>query len=169
MMAVLETIAFVLLATVLVVSALVVVFHRSPVISALSLVFNLVGIAGFYLVLNAQFIALLQVIVYAGAIMVLILFVIMLLSITNEKGLHRSGAIQRFVAPLAALGCAGALSFAVYKGAAGSTFAVPSSDFGTVRQIGIDLFTTYFYAFEAISLLLVVAMIGAVLLAKRRL
>ena len=169
MMATLEIIAFVLLATVAVVSALVVVFHRSPVISALALAFNLIGIAGFYLVLNAQFIALLQVIVYAGAIMVLILFVIMLLSITSQKGLHRSGALQRLLAPPAALACAGALSFAVYKGSEGTSFAETSSDFGTVRQIGTDLFTTYFYAFEAISLLLVVAMIGAVFLAKRRL
>jgi len=168
-MASLETVAFVLLATLAVVSALVVVFHRTPVISALALAFNLVAIAGFYLLLNAQFIALLQVIVYAGAIMVLILFVIMLLSISNEQGLHRSGTVQRVMAPILALACAAALGFAVYHGTAGGRFAATSADFGTVRQIGIDLFSTYFYAFEAISLLLVVAMIGAVLLAKRRL
>jgi len=57
----------------------------------------------------------------------------------------------------------------VYRGSEGSRFVVSSTDFGTVRDIGTHLFTTFFYAFEAISLLLVVAMIGAVLLAKRRL
>ena len=165
----LETVAFVLLAAAAIVSALVVVFHRSPVISALALAFNLVSIAGFYLLLNAQFIALLQVIVYAGAIMVLILFVIMLLSIGSEQGLHKSGRIHRVMAPLLALVCAGTLAYAVTRGAGDARFAVSSAEFGTVRHVGMDLFSTYFYAFEAISLLLIVAMIGAVLLAKRRL
>ena len=165
----LETVAFILLTTLALGSALVVVFHRSPVISALALAFNLISVAGFYFLLNAQFIAMLQVIVYAGAIMVLILFVIMLLSITNEDGLHRSGTIQRVAAPLLALGCAGALGLAVSRGTESGSYAVSSADFGTVRQVGNSLFSNFFYAFEAISLLLVVAMIGAVLLAKRRL
>ena len=168
-MVVLETIGFIVLTTLALTSAIVVVFHRTPIISALALAFNLVAIAGFYLLLNAQFLALLQVIVYAGAIMVLILFVIMLLSISSESGLHKSGAIQRVMAPLLTLGCAAAMGFAVYRGSEGARFVVSSTDFGTVRNIGTDLFTTFFYAFEAISLLLVVAMIGAVLLAKRRL
>jgi NADH-quinone oxidoreductase subunit J len=168
-MGVLETVGFIVLATLALASALVVVFHRSPIISALALVFNLVAIAGFYLLLNAQFLALLQVIVYAGAIMVLILFVIMLLSIAEEQGLHRSGTIQTVMAPLIALGCAVAMGFAVYRGSEGPAYVASSADFGTVRNIGTELFTTFFYAFEAISLLLVVAMVGAVLLAKRRL
>ena len=168
-MVALETVGFILLATLALGSALVVVFHRSPVISALALAFNLVAIAGFYLLLNAQFVALLQVIVYAGAIMVLILFVIMLLNINTEQGLHRSGTVQKVAAPLLALGCAGALAWAVYGGTEGSRFAVSSTEFVTVRNVGTELFSTFFYAFEAISLLLVVAMVGAVLLAKRRL
>jgi len=168
-MGALETVAFVILATLALASAMVVVFHRTPVVSALALAFNLITIAGFYLLLNAQFLALLQVIVYAGAIMVLILFVIMLLSITAEPRLHRSGSIQSVLAPLIALGCAVALGLAVYRGSEGGKYVVSSTDFGTVRSIGTELFTTFFYAFEAISLLLVVAMVGAVLLAKRRL
>ncbi|NIM00643.1 MAG: NADH-quinone oxidoreductase subunit J [Acidobacteria bacterium] len=165
----LETVGFIILTTLALASAVVVVFHRSPVISALALAFNLVSIAGFYLLLNAQFLALLQVIVYAGAIMVLILFVIMLLSIANEPGLHRSGFLQTILAPLIALGCAVAMGLAVYRGADGPAYVVSSTDFGTVRDVGTELFSTFFYAFEAISLLLVVAMVGAVLLAKRRL
>jgi NADH:ubiquinone oxidoreductase subunit 6 (subunit J) len=76
--------AYVVLAVLALVSAVVVVWHRNPVVAALALAFNLVSIAGFYLVMDAQFLALLQVIVYAGAIMVLILFVIMLLNLRQE-------------------------------------------------------------------------------------
>ena len=166
-----ETVAFIVLSVVALASALVVItpVFRNPVMCALALAINLVSIAGFFFLLDAQFIGFLQVIVYAGAIMVLILFVIMLLSITSEERITRSGRMHRALSPVLALACAGALAFAAWKGASGGKFAVSSTDFGTVRQVGRELFSTYFYAFEAISLLLVVAMVGAVLLAKRRL
>jgi uncharacterized MnhB-related membrane protein len=80
----------------LVASALVVITHRNPVTSAVALAFNLVAIAGLYMVLDAQFIGLLQVIVYAGAIMVLILFVIMLLNLREEAKAHPAGTFQTF-------------------------------------------------------------------------
>ena len=168
-MAALDTVAFVLLAVVAIVSALVVVFHRSPVISALSLAFNLVAIAGFYFLLNAQFIALLQVIVYAGAIMVLILFVLMLLNVHDERHFGSSGGIQRILGPLLAVGFAGILVSTALAMAGSGEFPARQEGFGTVRALGLDLFQRFYYPFEAISLLLVVAMIGAVLLAKRRL
>ena len=168
-MAALDTVAFVLLAVVAIVSALVVVFHRSPVISALSLAFNLVAIAGFYFLLNAQFIALLQVIVYAGAIMVLILFVLMLLNVHDERHFGRSGLVQSYLGPLLAVGCAAILASAALAPAGASAFPPAAEGFGTVGTLGQELFRHFFYPFEAISLLLIVAMIGAVLLAKRRL
>jgi len=165
----LQFFGFVIFATLAIASALVVVFHRSPVISALALAFNLVAIAGFYMMLNAQFVALLQVIVYAGAIMVLILFVIMLLAISNEAGLHKSGRIQTVLAPLLGIACAAALGWGLWGVGDANPLPVSSADFGTVNSVGTELFSTFFYAFEVISLLLVVAMIGSVLLAKRRL
>jgi len=168
-MGVLETVGFIVLATLALASAMVVVFHRSPIISALALAFNLIAIAGFYLLLSAQFLALLQVIVYAGAIMVLILFVIMLLNLPEEARRRGSGWFQRTLAPLFALGIAAILAWSTAGSTEGLTFGPPPSDFGTVSVLGVDLFTRFFYPFEAISLLLVVAMIGAVLLAKRRL
>jgi NADH-quinone oxidoreductase subunit J len=163
-----ELIAFFVLAVLAVASALVVISHRNPVISALALGLNLISIAGFYLVLRAQFIALLQVIVYAGAILVLIVFVIMLLNLRDEARQRESGSIQRVVGPLLALAFAVLLGRALLSGAA-SPFPARPAGFGTVEAVGRELFTRFFYPFEVISLLLIVAMVGAVLLAKRRL
>ena len=160
--------AYVVLAVLALVSAVVVVWHRNPVVAALALAFNLVSIAGFYLVMDAQFLALLQVIVYAGAIMVLILFVIMLLNLRQELRGRDSGLLQRVLGPLLAL-TLGLLFVRVLWRSVTSGFAPPTPEFGTVASVGRELFGTFFYPFEAISLLLVAAMVGAVLLAKRRL
>ncbi|MDH3629398.1 MAG: NADH-quinone oxidoreductase subunit J [Acidobacteriota bacterium] len=164
-----EQIAFIVLSGLALISALVVVFHRNQVISALALAGNLVAIAGFYMLLNAQFLALLQVIVYAGAIMVLVLFVIMLLNVAEEARSHDSSPIQRYLSPILAIVFVVALGAALFGSGSAEPFAPASDSFGTVDQVGISLFTTFFYAFEVISLLLVVAMVGSVLLAKRRL
>jgi len=165
----LELLALVVLSTLALVSAAVVVFHRTPVVCALALAFNLLSIAGFYMLLNAQFLALLQVIVYAGAIMVLVLFVIMLLNIPDEARSHSSGFFQRWLGVVLALILGVIVGGVLLRSFDGSGFARASSDFGTVGSLGSELFTRFFYPFEAISLLLLVAMIGAVLLAKRRL
>jgi NADH-quinone oxidoreductase subunit J len=159
--------AFFVLSVLAVASALVVITHRNPVISALALACNLVSIAGFYLLLEAQFIALLQVMVYAGAILVLIVFVIMLLNLRDEVRARSSGMIQRVLAPVLALLFAVALGRTML--AAPSSFPVVPDGFGTVEPLGRELFSRFFYPFEVISILLVVAMVGAVLLAKRRL
>jgi NADH-quinone oxidoreductase subunit J len=164
-----ETIAFIVLAVLALASAGIVVWHRNPVICALALAFNLVAIAGFYMLLNAQFLALLQVIVYAGAIMVLILFVIMLLNLQTEARRPRSGMIQGVLGFLLAVALAGLLGVVMARGFESDGFTTASEGFGTAGALGLELFSSYFYPFEAVSLLLLVAMIGAVLLAKRRL
>lgn len=161
-----EQIAFYVLALLLLASALVVVTNRNPVTSAVALAFNLVGIAGLYLLLDAQFIGLLQVIVYAGAIMVLILFVIMLLNLREEAKTHPAGTFQRWLAPLAAAAFAVVVGRAVWGGTSG-TLPPLKEGFGTAASVGKELFTRFYYPFEAISLLLIVAMVGAVLLAKK--
>ena len=161
-------IGFIVLTVLAVGSAVMVITRRNPVESALALAGNLLAIAGFYLLLHAQFIALLQVIVYAGAIMVLILFVIMMLNLPSDSARRQSGFVQFWG------GLALATAFAVILGRVfadslvGQTFGEHAPDFGTVRVLGTELFSRFFYAFEAISLLLIVAMIGAVLLGKRR-
>ena len=162
-----ELIAFFVLALLLIASALVTITNRNPVTSAVALAFNLVAIAGVYLVLDAQFIGLLQVIVYAGAIMVLILFVIMLLNLREEARAHPAGTFQRVLAPLASLLFAVVVGRALWMSAP-SSFPEKAEGFGNAASLGKELFTRFYYPFEAISLLLVVAMIGAVLLAKRK-
>jgi len=162
-----ELIAFYVLALLLIASALVTITNRNPVTSAVALAFNLVAIAGLYMVLDAQFIGLLQVIVYAGAIMVLILFVIMLLNLREEARAHPAGTFQRILAPVTSLAFAIVIGRAVWLSAP-SSFPEKPEGFGTAASLGKELFTRFYYPFEAISLLLVVAMIGAVLLAKRK-
>jgi NADH-quinone oxidoreductase subunit J len=154
------------LALLLIASALVTITNRNPVTSAVALAFNLVAIAGLYMVLDAQFIGLLQVIVYAGAIMVLILFVIMLLNLREEVKAHPAGTFQRILAPVTSLLFAIVIGRSLWS--APSAFPERTDGFGTAASLGRELFVRFYYPFEAISLLLVVAMIGAVLLAKRK-
>ena len=162
------TFAFYVLALLTLASALVVVTHRNPVVSAVALAFNLVSIAGFYILLGAQFIGLLQVLVYAGAIMVIILFVILLLNLAEESPARAAGTFQRVLAPVATLVFAFVLGRALWGGAP-STLPPAAEGFGTAAVLGRALFTRFYYPFEVISLLLIVAMVGAVLLAKRKL
>jgi len=163
-----EWVAFWVLAVLAVASAMVVLTHRNEVICALALAFNLVSISGLYFLLDAQFIGFLQLIVYAGAIMVLILFVVMLLSLGNERYARKSGWIQPWLAMGFTWVFASVLGVALWQ-ADLPPLGEPAAGFGTVAAVGGDLFSKFFYPFEVISLLLIAAMIGAVLLAKRRL
>ena len=150
-----ELLAFWILAVLALLSASVVVFHRNPVVCALGLALNLASIAGFYMLLNAQFLALLQVIVYAGAIMVLVLFVIMLLNLQDEEEIRGPGFFQKYLGLALAIGFAGLVSRAFLKGTP-VTLPVASAEFGTISALGHELFREFFYAFEVISLLEVI-------------
>jgi NADH-quinone oxidoreductase subunit J len=163
----LEAIAFFVLAVLTIVSALCVVLHRNPVVCALALAFHLVGIAAFFFLLGSQFIALLQVIVYAGAIMVLILFVIMLLSLGKEEWVHPPRSLRAWFGPVLAVALAALLSRALL--ARGTPYPSKLAEgYGTAASVGREVFVRFFYPFEVLSLLLLSAMIGAVLLAKRK-
>ena len=152
-------------------SALMIVIHPNPMVSVLFLIVNLFSVALFYLILNAQFLAAIQVIVYAGAIMVLFLFVVMLLNLKAEEGLRGGGGPQRYGAVILGGLFAGLMFHAIRNRGPRPYFDPGSFDsgFGTARELGRLLFTRYLFAFEAASLLLIAAMIGAVVLAKRRL
>ena len=152
-------------------SALMIVIHPNPMVSVLFLIVNLFCVALFYLILNAQFLAAIQIIIYAGAIMVLFLFVVMLLNLKAEEGLTARGGPQRIGAVVLGGMFAGLLFDAIRHRGAQPYFEPGSFDsgFGTARELGGLLFTRYLFAFEAASLLLIAAMIGAVILAKRRL
>ncbi|HVP68320.1 MAG TPA: NADH-quinone oxidoreductase subunit J [Anaeromyxobacteraceae bacterium] len=148
-------------------SAAGVLAARNPVHAAMSLVSTFFFLAGIYVLLTAHLIAFLQVIVYAGAIMVLFLFVIMLLSLSDEElGVDRMTAMKW----AGALGGAGLFATLVwvywYQG--GGSARVVGPDYGTVKAVGRLLFTQYLLPFEATSVLLLVAIVGAVVVSKRR-
>jgi NADH-quinone oxidoreductase subunit J len=165
-----ELIVFVVLAPLAVVTALGMVLTRNAVYSALLLVVNFFCLAGFYVLLEAQFVAAVQVIVYAGAIMVLFLFVLMLLGIGNEEAVSETIKGQRPAAVLLTLGLlvaiAGALFAGVFDAAPASLAA--ANEGGNVEAVGRLLFTRYTFAFETAGVLLVVAAVGALVLGKRQ-
>ena len=174
-----ETILFAIAAFIVIASALMVVVSRHPIYSALYLVLTFLGLAGFYLQLSAAFIAAVQVIVYAGAIMVLFTFVIMLLGEDKPLEGEQSFGMQKWVGVLFALCLIGELGYLLVRGTPalphGETTRVAmigteqTTNFGSVQAIGTTLFTQYVFAFEATSIVLLIAMIGIVVLAKRRL
>jgi NADH-quinone oxidoreductase subunit J len=166
----LESILFYGLSIVAIGSALLVVTRRSPVIAALFLIVNFFCLAGLYLTLHAQFIAVIQILVYAGAIMVLFVFVIMLLNLGDERRLVDGISYKKAVAVGLS---AGLLTELIYVVEVSGNY-LPASryekalEIGTVEYIGSQLFTVYLFPFEITSILLLVAMIGAIHLAKKR-
>jgi NADH-quinone oxidoreductase subunit J len=165
-----ELSVFIVLAPLSVVAALGMVLSRNAVYSALLLVVNFFCLAGFYVLLEAQFVAAVQVIVYAGAIMVLFLFVLMLLGVGNEVVVKEQMRGQRPAAVLLTLG----LLVAIVAGLGAGVFdAAPASlaaanEGGNVQAVGRLLFTRYTFAFETAGILLVVAAVGALVLGKRQ-
>ena len=158
-------IAFVVLAALTVLSALTVVVHRNPVHSAVALVATLCLLSLFFFALDAQLVAILQVIVYAGAIVVLFLFVIMLLNIQAQA--RRTGGAL-LVATAALGGCAlVALVVGTLRHATVGPSHGVAAGFGETAALARQLFTVYLLPFELTSLLLLVAIVGAVALAKK--
>ena len=159
---------FFLFAALAVGSALEVVMQRSPLYSALSLIVTFAALAANYILLKAQFIAAIQIIVYAGAIIVLFVFVIMLLNIRSEEArMDRYPLLKWIVAPSVAVLFAGA--FFVIRTSELERVAESSASavVGTTERIGHDLFTSYLLPFEAASVLIMMAIVGALVLAQR--
>ncbi len=157
---------FYFLSFVAVLSALMVVFSRNPVHSVLYLIITFFAIAGHYVLLNAEFLAVVHVIVYAGAIMVLFLYVIMLLNLNEAMEPHKSALLKA-----SAIICAGLLMIVFVGALKGSALiAQPVSsggdDIGSVKSLGSVMFTDFLLPFEISSVLLLVAMVGAVMLGK---
>jgi NADH-quinone oxidoreductase subunit J len=157
---------FFVAAAMAVVGGVGVITFRQPMSSVLSLVVVMIALSILFLLLSAQFVFVVQIIVYAGAVMVLFLFVITLLGPARETGRGR----LRFQAGLSALFVL-VLFGLIYAMLQGITFRQPEKAdlnvFGTVQSIGVGLFTTYLYPFELTSILLLVAAIGAVYLSRR--
>lgn len=157
---------FYFLSFVAVLSALMVVFSKNPVYSVLYLIITFFAIGGHYVLMNAEFLAVVHVIVYAGAIMVLFLYVIMLLNLNKETEPHKSNILK-----IAAAICSGLLLIVLVGSLKGTEAIAPSqasgvSTIGSVKNLGKVLFTDFLLPFEIASVLLLTAMIGVVMLAK---
>jgi NADH-quinone oxidoreductase subunit J len=165
-----ELIVFLVLAPIAVVTALGMVLTRNAVYSALLLVVNFFCLAGFYVLLEAQFVAAVQVIVYAGAIMVLFLFVLMLLGVESQEAVKETIRGQRTAAVLLTLGLLVAIAAALFAGVfdAEPASLAAANQGGNVEAVGRLLFTRYTFAFETAGVLLVVAAVGALVLGKRQ-
>src|SRR5512139_1870482 len=162
-----DLVLFIILAVIAVGSALGMLLSRSAVYAALFLVLNFCTVAIFYILLNAPFIAMSQVSVYAGAIMVLFLFVIMLL---GTELLPASNVLpwQRPAAVALAVGLAAEAVYVLFvRGTVGGSIPTPVESFGSPQGIGRALFTQYLLPFEITSVLLLVAMVGAIILARK--
>ncbi len=163
-------VAFYLVSAVAIACAALVIFQPNVVYSALFLIGSLLALAGLFLLLNAQFIAIVHIIVYVGAIMVLFLFVIMLLDLGRDPAGTEQLPYQRGLG--IGLGVLFLAELALMVSFGGSLAGAPEGPlpaaFGYTEVLGRMLFTTYLFPFEATSILLFVAAIGAVVLGKRR-
>ena len=164
-----EQVLFWVFAIPLVLTAAGVIVARSPVYAAMNLVAAFFCMAGLYVLLTAHLIAFMQILVYAGAVMVLFLFVIMLLSIGNEHLEKERTRAMQVVGALGAVAMAAVLASAIAQaGARVGDMPRVEASYGTVKAVGNVLFTEFLLPFEVTSLLLLVAIVGAVVVAKER-
>lgn len=151
--------------------ALAVVLNKNPVNSAMCLIGMMLGLAGIFALTQAHFIAILQVIIYAGAIMVLFMFVIMLLNLKEDAGHWIARDKNKLLSWLTGVLLVGGL-YKVIDVLTETDFKTPAAvpdSFGTVARVGEALFTDFVLPFEMASVLLLAAMVGAVVLAKSKL
>jgi NADH-quinone oxidoreductase subunit J len=158
-------IAFWAFAAVAVLSSLAVVANKNPVVSAMALVSAFLSVAGIYLTIGATFLTAVQILVYAGAIMVLFLFVIMLLNLEHDP--FEGIPVRRVAAGAAVFAFLFGAAAVVLGSGAGDTPAGGSETTGEGSSIGRMFFADYVFPFEMTSLLLLIAMIGAILIARR--
>jgi NADH-quinone oxidoreductase subunit J len=162
-----EQVTFWIFAVPLVVTAAGVVIARNPVNAAMNLVAAFFFMAGIYVLLAAHLIAFMQILVYAGAVMVLFLFVIMLLSIGDEHLVRERYKAMQVAGAIGVVALVAVLANAIAEVRAGPAAAL-AKDFGTVKAVGKVLYGQYLLPFEVTSLLLLVAIVGAVVVAKEK-
>jgi NADH-quinone oxidoreductase subunit J len=161
-----ETLIFLIFAALAVASSLVVVAHKSPVYATMSLVVTLFSVAVLFVLLGAPFLAALQILIYAGAIVVLFLFVIMLLNLQKEGVTEGRHGAQLWVALPGALLFVGMVGLVFWR--AGAPALQPlTQDLVSLKGLAAALFTDYLLPFEIVGLLLLVAVIGATVAARR--
>jgi NADH-quinone oxidoreductase subunit J len=165
-----ELILFFIFGAVAITAAVLTITRRNPVHSVIWLVLNFLALAGIYLLMKAQFIAVVQVIVYMGAIMVLFLFVVMLLNLKEERKLSENITYTKITAVLFTI-LFGSLMIYLFLNSSFSrltSFGQPASEIGKADVIGKELFLNYAYPIEVAGILLLVGVIGSAVLAKKK-
>jgi NADH-quinone oxidoreductase subunit J len=168
-----KSVVFYILSAITLVSAILVVFLRKPLHNVLFMILTMLGLAGLFILLQAEFVAMVQVIVYAGAVMVLFLFVIMLLNLDQLALPDDPIAVRRWVGGLMAVGVSVLILpvlglFVPPIGVGTPGVPLGGEPVSNTLLIARELFTTYLLPFEIASVLLLAAMIGAVLLARKK-
>ncbi|PWE21240.1 NADH-quinone oxidoreductase subunit J family protein [Aliarcobacter skirrowii] len=162
-------IIFIALAFFAITGAFAMLVYKSPMYSALGLLITMLSIAGMFALLNATLLFMVQIIVYAGAIMALLLFILMFLNIKDED-LPQEPAKYKLIALGVALMIP--LNILVLKAVSNlpskDLYPIENSDFGDIKPVGMILYNEWIIAFELISILLLIALVGSVVLAKKR-
>jgi NADH-quinone oxidoreductase subunit J len=161
-----QAVIFYIFAFLAIAGALTMVTRKNPLNGAFALVVSLIAVAGLFAMLSAEFIFILQVLVYAGAIMVLIIFTIMLLNL-DEKELKEVRVSKLQIVILAVVCAAGAFGFISVFSQIPTTVVTHTAAFGSIEGVGREMLSDYLYPFEVISLVLLAAIVGVVLLAKK--
>ncbi len=159
-------IVFILLSLMAIGSAVMMLMSKNPVKSILWLIVVFFAISGHYILLNAQFLAVVNIIVYAGAIMVLFLFVVMLMNLNTETEPKKNYRLQ-FIGILSG-GCLFLIILSAFVGkGTGQMVMMHTGDYGLIQKLGSTLFSSYVLPFELSSVLFLSAMIGAVIIGKK--
>lgn len=159
---------FICLAVLAIGGAIAMLVYKNPMFSALGILITMLSVAGMFALLNATFLFLVQIIVYAGAIMTLILFILMFLNI-KEEDLPKEPRKFKLIALGAFIMIP--LNVLILKAVSKlppKDFSITNTDFGDIKPIGLELYNNWIVAFELISILLLIALIGSVVLAKKR-
>jgi len=164
----LEFFIFFACAIIAVACSILVIVQKNPVVSVIFLIMAFFAQAILYVQLAAVFVAVLQIIVYTGAIMVLFLFVIMLLNLRRDEFGPEKHPLHRWFVRVFAVVLAAELVILIVRGFTASGGGEVATQFGSVEHVGAALFTKYIFPFELTSILLIVAIIGAVVLGKKR-
>jgi NADH-quinone oxidoreductase subunit J len=160
-------ILFCILSVITLATAFLTIYSRNPIHSAIYLVICFFSIAGHYLLLNAQFLAIVHVIVYSGAIMILFLFTVMLMNLNKENEVHKPRVTRLGAIVLFCLMCLVLIAVFINSKPIVGEYITTGEDYQSIKVLGKVLLNEYMVPFEFASVLLLVAMIGAVLLSKK--
>lgn len=160
-------ILFCILSVITLATAFLTIYSRNPIHSAIYLVICFFSIAGHYLLLNAQFLAIVHVIVYAGAIMILFLFTVMLMNLNKENEVYKPRVTRLGAIVLFCLMCLVLIAIFINSKPIVGEYVTTGEDYQSIKVLGKVLLNEYMVPFEFASVLLLVAMIGAVLLSKK--